>query len=54
MDMGILIYFQGSIKILMMMIIKVNKGETCLGSNNMVLNLTIMKTFSMKFQAQVF
>jgi hypothetical protein len=45
--MGILIYFQGSIKILMMMIIKVNKGETCLGSNNMVLNWQ----FSMKFQA---
>jgi hypothetical protein len=51
MDMGKLIYFQGFIKILMIMIIKVSKGETCLGSNNMVLNLTIIKTFSMKFQA---
>jgi hypothetical protein len=51
MDMGKLIFFQGFIKILMMMIIKISKGETCLGSNNMVFNLTIIKTFSMKFQA---
>ncbi len=34
----------------MMIIMEVGKNETCIRSNNMVINLMIMKTFFMEFQ----
>jgi hypothetical protein len=34
----------------MMIIMEVDKNETSMRSNNMVVNLMIMKTFFMKFQ----
>jgi hypothetical protein len=45
------VWFWNSDQIPMTIIMEVGKNETCTRSNNMVVNLMIMKTFFKEFQA---